>query len=301
MNKVRAAFAALSDRNTLLLLRVPFSYYLFPVFLFGISQATNIHAIKLFIVLIAQHFFIYPGSNIYNSYMDKDEGAIGGLEKPPPVTKEMYYVSMIFDIAGLLLCSLAGWGLVLVMLGYIGFSKSYSWYGIRLKKYPVLGWLSVMFFQGGYTFMQGNMAATDMVSMAWFTPQHVEGMLFASLIIGGSYPLTQVYQHEEDGERGDYTISYKLGIKGTFIFTSIFFTAGALVALHYFITYYSATQFIIFFVCLTPVAAYFSNWFLKTLKDNANADYKHAMFMNKISATCMIVCFMIITYLNLIH
>ncbi len=298
MNKIRTAFAALSDKNTLLLLRVPFSYYLFPVFLFGISQAINIHAIKLCIVLFAQHFFIYPGSNIYNSYMDKDEGAIGGIEKPPPVTRQMYYVSIIFDVCGLLLCSLAGWGHVLVMMGYIAFSKAYSWYGIRLKKYPAIGWFSVMFFQGGYTYMQGNMAATDNVVLSWFTVQNLEAMLFASLIIGGSYPLTQIYQHEEDGRRGDFTISYKLGVMGTFVFTSIFFTLGALVALHYFYTYFSLTHFLIFLICLAPVVVYFTGWMLKTNKDASHANYKNAMFMNKISATCMIVCFLIITYIN---
>lgn len=289
---------ALRDKNTLLHLRVPFSFYLLPVFIFGISQALNIHAINLLIVLIAQHLFIYPGSNLYNSYMDKDTGSIGGLEHPPPVNKGMYYVSIIVDIAGLALCAFTGWRNVLVMAGYIGFSKAYSWYGIRLKKYPYLGWLSVMFFQGGYTYMQANMAAENMVSLSWFTPKNLECFLFASLIIGGSYPLTQIYQHEEDGERGDYTISYKLGIMGTFVFTSIFFSAGALVALHYFTKYYSLNHFLVFLGCLTPVVIYFTSWVLKSMKDPTKADYKHTMLMNKISAWCMVICFLIITVMN---
>lgn len=289
---------SLIDRATLLHLRIPFSYYLFPVFLFGISQASNIHAINLIIVLIAQHFFIYPGSNIYNSYMDKDTGAIGGLEFPPPTTRRMYYVSIVFDVAGLLICALTGWRNVLVMMGYIAFSKAYSWHGIRLKKYPVLGWLGVLFFQGGYTFMQANMASMDMVNIVWFTPQHLECMLFASLIIGGSYPLTQIYQHGEDGDRGDHTISYKLGIRGTFIFSSILFGLGAIVALHYFPTYYSWKQFFIFAACLVPVMIYFSSWMARSFKDPSQADYKHSMRMNKIASTCMIACFVIITLLN---
>lgn len=301
MNKSSSILRSFADRDTLLHLRVPFSFYLLPVFIFGISQASNIHAIKLIIVLIAQHFFIYPGSNIYNSYMDKDEGAIGGLEHPPPVTRNMYYVSIIVDVMGLLICMLAGWQHVLLMMGYIVFSKAYSWNGIRLKKYPYLGWLSVMFFQGGYTYMQANMAATDMVSVQWFTIKNLEAMLFASLIIGGSYPLTQIYQHEEDGKRGDYTISYRLGVRGTFVFTSIFFTAGAILILHYFTTYYSVQQFFIFIGCLLPVVIYFTSWFLQSLKDINNVDYSHAMLMNKISATCMIVCFVIITLLNFRH
>lgn len=298
MTKIINPFKGFTDRDTLLHLRVPFSYYLLPVFLFGISQASNIHAIELIMVLVAQHLLIYPASNIYNSYMDKDTGAIGGLEHPPPVTRKMYDVSIVLDIAALLLCCIAGWRHALVMAGYIAFSKSYSWYGIRLKKYPLWGWLSVMFFQGGYTFMQANMAAENMVALSWFTAKNLECMLFASLIIGGSYPLTQIYQHAEDGERGDHTISYRLGIMGTFLFTGLFFTAGAGVALHYFLSYYTPAHFLVFLVSLLPVIIYFTWWVLKTSKDRSQANYRHTMLMNKVSATCMIVCFIILTLMN---
>lgn len=299
MDRDRFSAKAFLDRDTLLHLRIPFSYYLFPVFWFGVSQsAPNIHAIETVIVGIALHFFIYPGSNLYNSYMDEDTGAIGGIEHPPPVTRNMYYVSIFVDVAGILLCSLAGWKHALVMCGYIAFSKAYSWRGIRLKKMPVLGWLSVAFFQGAYTFMMGNMAGTDGVCDCWFTPQHLEAALLASLLIGGSYPLTQVYQHEEDGARGDYTISYKLGVRGTFVFTGIFFTAGAAVALHYFTSYYSLSQFLVFLACLSPVVAYFSWWAMKCFQNPAAATYHRLMRMNRISATCMIVCFGIVLWMN---
>ena len=298
MDKGKFNIASLADRDTLLHLRIPFSFFLMPVFWFGISQVPNIHATTTIIVFIALHLFIYPASNLYNSYMDEDTGAIGGLEHPPPVTRNMYYVSILVDVAGLLLCCIAGWQHALIMAGYIAFSKSYSWRGIRLKKMPVLGWLSVMFFQGGYTYMLGNMAAANDVSPGWFTPQTLEGMLIASLIIGGSYPLTQVYQHEEDGARGDFTISYRLGIKGTFLFTSIFFTAGALVSLHYFVTYFSLKHFLVFAACLSPVIGFFSWWFLKSARDPAHASFKNCMRMNKISAACMVICFTIILLIN---
>ena len=298
MTKGKLTLGFLTDRDTWLHLRIPFSYYLLPVFLFGISQALNIHAINILIVAIAQHLFIYPASNSYNSYMDKDEGAIGGIEHPPPVTRNMYYMSILFDVAGLLVCSLAGWRNVLLMMGYIAFSKSYSWMGIRLKKYAFAGWLSVMFFQGGYTFIQAHLAATDNFCGCWFNAQNLECVLFASLIIGGSYPLTQIYQHEEDGERGDHTISYRLGVKGTFIFSTIFFLAGATVAFHYFTHYFSMAQFLVFAACTLPLTAYFSYWFYISMRDQSNVDYKHAMWMNKISANCMIVCFIIILLMN---
>lgn len=286
------------DRDVLLHLRVPFSFYLFPVFLFGISQVQNIDATKAVVVFVALHIFIYPASNIYNSYMDKDEGSIGGLEHPPPVTRSMYYASIVFDVAGLLICLFAGWKNMLIMSGYILFSKLYSWTGLRLKRHPIVGWLSVLFFQGGYTFMLSNMAASNDNSAAWFTRQHLECMLIASLMLAGSYPLTQIYQHEEDGRRGDYTISYKLGVRGTFILSSIFFAAVAAIVFHYFMRYYSAMQFYVFAGCLLPVVIYFSSWMIRCWRDASQADYRHAMMMNRISATCMIVCFSIILWLN---
>ena len=41
--------------------------------------------------------------------------------------------------------------------------------------------------------------------------------------IAGVYPLTQIYQHEQDLADGVTTISYKLGYRGTFIFSAIMF------------------------------------------------------------------------------
>ncbi|MGN6567563.1 MAG: UbiA family prenyltransferase [Flavipsychrobacter sp.] len=269
-----------------------------PVFCFGISQALNFHATSIIIVFIALHFFIYPGSNIYNSYMDKDEGSIGGLEKPPPVTRKLYYASIIVDTLGLLICLFAGWKLTLLLAGYVAFSKAYSWYGIRLKKYTYLGWISVAFFQGGYTFLIGNMAAEGAVNMQWFTAKNLLCMLIATLFIGASYPFTQIYQHEEDSARGDITISYKLGIIGTFILAGSLFFLAALIAWYYFMHYYTFNHFLIFLLCMIPIVGYYSYWFRKTLSNRVYADYKHTMLMNKISSVFMIICFTILLFVN---
>lgn len=299
MHNDKISLRNLFDRDTLLHLRLPFSFFLLPVFCFGISQSSNIHAIDTFIVFIALHFFIYPGSNVYNSYMDKDTGSIGGLEHPPPVTPRLYYASMVMDVAGLLICAFSGWKNMLVMAGYVAFSKAYSWHGIRLKKYPWLGWLMVAFFQGGYTFLLAHMAAEDSVSMEWFTPKNLECMLIATLLIGAYYPLTQIYQHDEDSKRGDFTISYRLGVYGTFIFSGLLFAVGAVIALHYFTAYYSIVQFVVFSGCLLPVIIYFVSWVIKTIKDKKLADYSHAMRMTFISSICMVACFIAIIFMNI--
>jgi len=288
----------LFDRSTLLHLRLPFSFFLLPIFCFGISQSINIDYTNTILVFLSLHFFIYPASNSYNSFMDEDKGSIGGLKNPPPVTRKLYYVSIIFDAVGLLLCIFINLKMVLMMLIYIGVSKAYSWKKIRLKKYGLTGWLVVMLFQGGYTFLLVNMAAEDNFTLSWFDARHLECMLIASLLIGGYYPLTQIYQHDEDSNRGDLTISYKLGITGTFIFTGILFIIACLVAYNYFIKYYTVNQFLIFVFSLSPVIFYYFYWFKKSLKDKSNANYSNAMRITFISSSCLIICFTILYILN---
>jgi len=298
LNKDNLNIISVFDRATLLHLRLPFSFFLLPVFCFGISQALNFHATTIVIVFISLHFFIYPGSNVYNSYMDKDEGSIGGLEKPPPVTRKLYYASIIIDTLGLLICLFAGWKLTLVMAGYILFSKAYSWYGIRLKKYTYLSWFTVAFFQGGYTFLLANMAAEDSVTIQWFTAKNLTCMLIATLFIGASYPFTQIYQHEEDSARGDITISYKVGIIGTFILSGTLFFFAVLIAWYYFSQFYTFNHFFIFILCMLPILAYYFYWLKKTLADRQYADYKHTMLMNKVSSIFMTLCFAILLFIN---
>jgi len=297
-DKNNISLLSVFDRDTVLHLRIPFSFFLLPVFCFGISQAPSVHLVDTAIFFIAVHLFIYPGSNIYNSYMDKDTGSIGGLKNPPPVTRKLYYASMVCDVAGLALCAVTGWRNILLLAVYVAFSKAYSWHGIRIKKYTYASWLVIAFFQGGYTFMLANMVAGNNVHLHWFTTQHIICMIVASLLIGGSYPLTQIYQHKEDSSRGDYTISYRLGIAGTFIFTLIMFMASAGILLYYFSTYYVLNQFFIFSACLAPVIVYFLYWFMKSVKDHQYADFAHTMLMNKISAVCMVVCFTLIAIIN---
>ena len=286
------------DRNTLIHLRLPFSFFLLPVFCFGISQVSNVDVWNTVIIFIVLHFFIYPGSNIYNSYMDRDTGSIGGLRTPPPVTVKLFYVSMLFDAAGILLCFFADIRLVPLMLVYIGVSKAYSWRKIRLKKYPFAGWMVVAFFQGGYTFLLVHMTASDNFSADWFTKQNIAAMLLATLLIGGFYPVTQIYQHEEDSGRGDITISYRLGITGTFVFTAILFALSVAVAGWYFGEYYSVQQFSVFLLCQIPSLVYFFLWFSKCLRDRSFADFSHTMRMMLISSSGMTVFFVILFFLN---
>ena len=83
----------LIERNTVKLLRFPFSLLLMPVFILALSQAENSILANAVISFLIIHVLVYPASNGYNSYVDKDESPVGGLEKPPQPTKQLFWIT----------------------------------------------------------------------------------------------------------------------------------------------------------------------------------------------------------------
>ena len=275
----------MTPKAILLHLRLPFSLFLMPVYWFAVSQAPNVSITKAAWVFVILHLLIYPASNAYNSYFDKDEGSIGGLETPPAVGKELYWTATILDTLGVLFGSFfvhPTFGLM--VLAYLLVSRAYSYDGIRLKKYAMLSWLIVGLFQGAFTYLmvylgvsETNFSWTNLLENTWLP------MLICSLILWAVYPMTQIYQHEEDAARGDITMSQKLGIKGSFIFTGILFG----IAFFGFYNYLAINNFTVLLLINTPTAVFFSWWFLKVLKNEANANFRNTMWLNLLASFCM--------------
>ena len=273
-------------------LRIPFSFYLMPVFIFALSFTPNLNADRLLIVFLTLHLFLYPSSNGYNSYFDKDEKSIGGLRNPPKVTKGLYFLSLVFFVIALLLGLKVNWEFSSMLLVYSLVSMAYSHPSIRLKKYPYGSWIVAGFFQGCFTF---GMAYAGLSDFGWevFTKSHVmvPGLL-TSLMLWGSYPLTQVYQHEEDAKRGDITLSLKLGKKGTFLFSSIWFLVTGICFSWFFLDRNQESGFFWFLLAMLPVVLYFLIWFSFVRKDEDKySNYTWTMWMNRISAIALNVFF----------
>ena len=278
-------------------LRIPFSLFLMPVYLFafGVSKQVDWH--HTIISFIAIHLFLYPASNGYNSYFDKDEKSIGGLKKPPKVDKGLFYLSLLFDLVAFGLALIIHPVFMIMMITYSLVSRAYSFQGIRLKKYPLTSWVSAGFFQVSFTFWMAHMAITARTFPAWSNPEILYAGLLTTAMLMGSYPMTQIYQHEEDGKRGDKTLSMILGIKGTFFFTAIFFALTSLGFFLYFMKYYHTTYGFYFLGFMAPVAIYFGYWFLKVQEDISFADHNHTMKLNAISALCLGSFFLIMNFI----
>lgn len=285
------------DKNTVKHLRFPFSYHLMPVFLFALSQSETYNLKNTLIAFIILHVFIYPSSNGYNSYQDKDETSIGGLKNPPKVTKNLFYATLLIDIVGIWCAMLVSINFSILVLGYVLISRAYSYRKLRLKKYAIVGFLTVFLFQGAYTYLMVSSAVTDFSFENYFALNNVICMSVASLFIGSVYPLTQIYQHEADKKDGVTTISYKLGYLGTFAFSSLMFGLATGLLFYYFDKKEQLTALFIFLTLMIPVVVRLLIWFNKVRKDSTHANFENTMSMNLMASTCM-NCYFLILILN---
>jgi 4-hydroxybenzoate polyprenyltransferase len=279
-------------------LRFVFSLFLFPVYLFALSQTAHVHLGKALLVFFIWHFLAFPASNGYNSYFDRDEQSIALLEKPPEVDISLYYFSLFIEVLAFGLGLFINWYFAAAVLIYGIMSKLYSHPSTRLKKYPIVSFLTVFFFQGAFIYWSTHFAFADSSPLVgWSSHLFIAGAI-CSCLIGASYPLTQVYQHQEDSQRGDRTLSLLLGYKGSFVFSGALFAIGLVLTFLYWQPTGSLFNFYLFLIITAPIFIFFNWWFYQVGKDTANANFKNAMRMNFLSAGCMIVYFGVLVWMR---
>jgi 4-hydroxybenzoate polyprenyltransferase len=279
-------------KDALKLMRIPFSVYLMPIFWFALSTRPDFDPQQAVAVFLILHLLVYPASNGYNAYFDKDEGSIGGLKHPPPVTRKLFRLVVVFDCLAVLAAGLLSLAFGACILVYLLVSKAYSYDKIRLKKHPLWSTLAVVIFQGGFTYLMVQVG----LGIAGREVLESGNLVFAgisSLFLCGSYPITQIYQHDADALRGDRTLSLLLGIRGTLLFAggSLLLASALLLA-----AYWQQRQvwpIFFFLVCTAPVAVFFASWFLKVQKDPRQANFENTMQMNKLSSLSISLAFVL--------
>jgi len=282
------------ERSTVQLLRLPFSIFLMPVFWFALGQVIPRDWGRALLVFLILHLLVYPASNGYNSYMDRDDSPIGGLAHPLQPTKQLFVVTLGMDMLALLLGLLVSWYFAAGLLVYILLSRAYSYRGIRLKKYPITGWLTVATCQGALVFFlvyQGShpsTAGSESLHAPW------EAMIASALLLGGFYPLTQIYQHEADRRDGVRTLSMVLGYRGSFVFTGLLYTAAFLLMAHYFTSTLQFTEFYVLATCMLPVVVYFLIWAVRVWRDPSQANYANSIRMNLLGSICLNLGFLFV-------
>jgi 1,4-dihydroxy-2-naphthoate polyprenyltransferase len=276
-------------RSTIQLLRFHFSLFLLPVYLFALSQVPDINWSRALAVFIILHLLVYPASNGYNSFMDRDETPIGGLKNPMQPTRELFVLTIVMDSIAVVASFFVSPVFAAGILAYILASRAYSYRGIRLKKYPVIGFLTVFIMQGAAIFYFSYGAVSASPSKPPLLPCFV-----SSLLIGALYPLTQVYQHEADQKDGVTTLSYLLGKRDSFLFSMILFLTATVL----FYNLLSITNFFLYLVVMLPVAGFFMYWMRQVWRNENAANFRNSFAMNIISTLCTTVFFITLIILK---
>lgn len=181
-------------------------------YLLGGLYAQRIDFPRFITMFLVVHLLLNGGVTAYNSFFDDDDGPIGGLAQPPKMTPWMLPASLGVQILGLGWAAQSEGPLFLALyLGTMGLSVLYSTDGIRWKGRPLLSFLAVGVGTGTNTYWMGYLAASGDVAL----PAAVlAGGLGTACLLLSLYPVSQIFQLEEDQRRGDRTFASTYGLRG---------------------------------------------------------------------------------------
>lgn len=258
-------------RPYLTLLRLPFQFLLSPIFLWGYLLAGGTLNLTLLAAYLAFHLFLYAGGTALNSNYDRDTGPVGGLAAPPPPPKYLFEFSIGWQSIGFVLALRVNLTVAAIYFIMFWMSVAYSHPRVRLKGKPFGALLTIMFGQGILPFYAGW--ATSVGSLmgggqAWV----LIAALSVTLITGGMYPLTQIYQLDADAERGDLTSARFLGVENSFRVAMGSIALGGGAAVYIAATRFSGleaiglTAFLVVFLC--AIARWRTRFYSQTVMQN---------------------------------
>src|SRR5437763_7494911 len=160
--------------------------------------------------LVVWVVFLNGGTLAINSVFDKDEGDIGYLRAPPPPPRRLLGFSVALLAGGQLLgfalppAFRVDYAICLVL------SILYSVPPFRFKAVAGVDWVINMWGFGTLTPFAAWAATGRPLDVG-----HALVLLGFCPLFAGLYPLTQLYQMEEDRRRGDRTLALMLGTRAS--------------------------------------------------------------------------------------
>ncbi|MEP7067283.1 MAG: UbiA family prenyltransferase [Gemmatimonadota bacterium] len=156
------------------------------------------------------------GTLAINSAFDRDEGDIGYLDDPPPVPRHLARWGFGLMLAGQAIALALPRGFAIAYAICFAMSLLYSVPPVRLKAVAGADWIINMVGFGtltpyaGWALSRASLTPAGTWALVGFAP------LFAAL-----YPLTQLYQLDEDRARGDRTLAIALGVRASLVVSII--------------------------------------------------------------------------------
>lgn len=156
------------------------------------------------------------GTLAINSAFDRDEGDVAYLRSPPPPPAHLFAFGLGLMGAGLVVACLLPRNYLLAYSLCVALSILYSVPPVRLKAVAGADWLINMWGFGTLTPLAGWTAT----GMPLTRPGMLVLLAFCPLF-AAFYPLTQIYQIEEDRARGDRTLAIRLGVRRSLVVAAV--------------------------------------------------------------------------------
>ncbi|MFQ5600927.1 MAG: UbiA family prenyltransferase [Candidatus Krumholzibacteriia bacterium] len=210
-------------------LRLHFQLILSGIFLWAYLLAGGVPDARGAVAFMVFHVLLYGGATAFNAYYDQDEGPITGLRKPPSAGRVCVVGGWVFMLSGAFLALLVSrtFAGIYAMMLFLG--VGYSHPRVRFKDGPLSSLLVVALGQGALGFLGGAAAAVPR-GLPAPTLELVPGGAAAVLLTTGLYPLTQVFQIDEDRRRGDRTFAVHFGPRIVFRTAIVCFALGTAAA-----------------------------------------------------------------------
>jgi 1,4-dihydroxy-2-naphthoate octaprenyltransferase len=267
-------------------LRLHFQLLLAPVYLWGWLIAGGGLSRPVLWGFIAFHVFLYSGATAYNSYYDRDAGPVGGLAHPPHVTPALLPFSLAIQAIGLALSALINPTFTAIYVLFAVLSVAYSHPRIRLKAHPWASLVTVGLGQGILAFL-GAWAATRGDLSGAASPDGLLGAAAATLLILALYPLTQLYQVDEDTRRGDRTVAAVLGSARCFAFALGCTTVGGVLMLIELDRRFGPLDVVVVGLGLTAQVLALAWWARRLDIADVLRTYRQVMRLNTLSASAL--------------
>ena len=172
----------------------------------GAQQSTAVLALVIWVV------FLNGGTLAINSVFDRDEGDIGYLNAPPPLPRYLLHFSVGLLVLGQLLALRLPLGFQIAYAICFILSVLYSVPPFRFKAVAGVDWVINMWGFGTLTPYAAWAATGRPLDLG-----HGLVLLAFCPLFAGLYPLTQLYQFDEDRRRGDRTLALILGMRASLI------------------------------------------------------------------------------------
>ena len=203
--------------NVVVHLRLPVQLTLAPLYLWGVFGAAGRWSAATVGGFVVVHVFLYGGTTLYNSYYDRDVGPIAGIARPVALPSWALAFSLAWQVAGAVPALLIRPAFAALYAVYATAGLLYSHPRWRLKARPYLSAALIFSVQGLGGFLAGWLAG-GRTALPLTEGRFWLMALMAACTILALYPLTQVYQIDEDAARGDRTLAMVLGPTGSFAF-----------------------------------------------------------------------------------